>query len=152
LLKGAKQFLGFGMDISYKEIRPMTPDKRLLHVVEKVLDQNGLEKISPGVAGSFFFRFQRDIKESEVWVRKYALPAGGKKFGGTIHLFRSINTKPFIDFEDKILETSTLGWEHFSDQPIDVIETNSDHESIVFQPAVREVAHKVRKCLEGDGL
>ena len=103
------------MDISYQEIVPMTPDKRLIHIVEKVLDQNGLEKISPGVAGSFFFRFQRDIKESELFSRKYR-PA--RKLGAIVHLFRSANTKPFIGFDDPVLTTHTLGWENFSDSPI----------------------------------
>eukprot|EP01087_Luapelamoeba_hula_P017742 TRINITY_DN5622_c0_g1_i3.p1 TRINITY_DN5622_c0_g1~~TRINITY_DN5622_c0_g1_i3.p1 ORF type:complete len:2096 (+),score=364.38 TRINITY_DN5622_c0_g1_i3:217-6504(+) len=166
LCRGAKQFLGFSVEVAYPEIRPMTPDERLMHVAEKVLQKDGLNNVSPAVAGSFFFRFQKEIRESEQMCRDYKPPRSAL-YKGDIVLFRSIHALPIHGFADPLLDTRTLGWDRFiantaaaattttttahntgTSGQVRVVDTDSDHESVVFQPAVQDVARKLRSCLD----
>jgi hypothetical protein len=102
LCRGAKQYLGFGVDVSYTETAPLSPDERLLNVMGKVIDKNGLDLVPPSVAINFFFRFQRDIKDSEVLSRNYT-PAS--RLRGRVTLFRTTGDNDIQGVDDPLLHS-----------------------------------------------
>lgn len=146
LCRGAKQYLGFGVDVSYTETAPLSPDERLLNVMGKVIDKNGLDLVPPSVAINFFFRFQRDIRDSEVLSRNYGRPAAPLR--GRVTLFRTTGDNDIQGVDDPLLHSRTLGWDQFCEE-VAVVDVGGDHESMVFQPTVLEVARKLRPCLAG---
>ncbi len=141
---GAKQFLGFDVEVSYTEIAPLSPDQRLLNVVEKVMEKNGLDLISPAVGCNFFFRFQKDIKESELMCRRYSPQT---KFAGPVVLFRTTGKNDIEGVDDPVLYSRTLNWDRFCGADIAVVDCEGDHESIAFQPSVQGLALKIRDSL-----
>lgn len=146
LCRGAKQYLGFGVELDYRNILPLTPDGRLLHMARKVMEKNGLDVVSPAVACGFFFHFMRDVRDSELLARQYSRRG---VYGGSIVLFRATLTQPLVGYPDAVLELRTLGWDTFSPaSPLRVVDIASDHEAMVFQPDVVALAEQVRAVLD----
>ena len=106
LCRGAKQYLGFGVDVSYTETAPLSPDERLLNVMGKVIDKNGLDLVPPSVAINFFFRFQRDIRDSEVLSRNYGRPTAPLR--GRVTLFRTTGDNDIQGVDDPLLHSRYL--------------------------------------------
>lgn len=102
-ITGAKQYLGFEVDVSYTETAPLSADERLLSVMAKVIDKDGLDLVPPSVAINFFFRFQRDIKHSEVLSRRYKTP--DTKLKTRVTLLRTTGDNDIAGVDDPVLHS-----------------------------------------------
>jgi len=145
LCKGAINFLGFSLEVSYSELLPLSADERLLRIIEKAVDNEILDKLEPAVASSFFFRFRKDIKDAEVLARKYNPK---NKLNCTIIVLRSTRSAHIEGLADAVLDARTLGWDSFASS-VKVVDINdSDHYGVVFQPQVQNCANSLRGVLE----
>jgi thioesterase domain-containing protein len=50
--------------------------------------------------------------------------------------------------QDTAFRNPTLGWEKFSQMPVDVQTLEGDHHSILLTPHVKELAERIKACIE----
>ena len=54
----------------------------------------------------------------------------------------------FVQIYAKLAQDSTLGWDQFSSQPVNVYCTPGDHVSMMLEPNVQVLAKQLKMCLE----
>lgn len=162
LCRGAKQFLGFHVDVGYDELAPLSADQRLLAIAAKVIArEDALRNISPAVAANFFLRFQRDLRDSEDLVRGYHSSTHhhrhkesddgeeheeGARLRARVTLIKASRPPHIRGLHDALLHDEMLGWGAYCEN-VRTLHVDGDHEELVFTPVVESVAEVMREAL-----
>ncbi len=149
LVESVGMAISNSLEITYNQLKKLTLEKQFTYVLQQFKTINAL----PPNTEIKHLKKMMEVYKANSLATTFYLPQEVYPF--PIVMLRAEEIPPddaegdlFVQIYSKLAQESTLGWNQFSSQPVDVYVVPGNHVSMMLEPNIQVLAKQLKICLE----